>query len=195
LVDLAEIQAAYYLVAATGVLVAAVYYIQNLRVAERNKKIQLSMSIADRLGSKEFRRDYFTLWKLDWKDIDDFMKKYDSSVNTEDARELWALRWSVWNTYDNLGYLLREGLVNDDIVFNSSGNDSIFIWAKYWPMIDYYRGSQLGQRLLDNFEFLAKTMWEMGKARGRVSSGFKGDSSWDAFRDVFEPEAATSISP
>ena len=193
--DLVEIQAAYYMVAATGVLVAAVYYIQNLRVAERNKKIQLSMSIADRLGSKEFRRDYFTLWKLDWKDTDDFMKKYDSSVNTEDAREHWALRWSVWNTYDNLGYLLREGLVNDDIVFNSSGNDSIFIWARYWPMIDYYRRSQLGQRLLDNFEFLAKTMWEMGKARGRVSPGFKGDSSWDAFRDVFEPEAATSISP
>jgi hypothetical protein len=42
MVDLAEIQAAYYMVAATGVLVAAIYYIQNMREAERNKKIQLS---------------------------------------------------------------------------------------------------------------------------------------------------------
>jgi hypothetical protein len=38
LVDLAEIQAAYYMVAATGVLVAAVYYVMTLRTTQRNMK-------------------------------------------------------------------------------------------------------------------------------------------------------------
>ena len=38
MVDLAEIQAAYYMVAATGVLVAAVYYILNIRTTQRNMK-------------------------------------------------------------------------------------------------------------------------------------------------------------
>ncbi len=42
MVELAEIQAAYYMVAATGVLVAAIYYVYNMRAAERNKKIQLA---------------------------------------------------------------------------------------------------------------------------------------------------------
>jgi Flp pilus assembly protein TadB len=38
LVDLAEIQAAYYMVAATGVLVAAGYYVLNMRAMQRSSK-------------------------------------------------------------------------------------------------------------------------------------------------------------
>jgi len=41
MVDLAEIQAAYYMVAATGVLVAAVYYVMTLRTTQRNMKANL----------------------------------------------------------------------------------------------------------------------------------------------------------
>jgi hypothetical protein len=41
LVDLAEIQAAYYMVAATGVLVAAVFYVLNLRISRRNQELML----------------------------------------------------------------------------------------------------------------------------------------------------------
>ena len=44
MVDLAEIQAAYYMVAATGVLVAAIYYVYNMRAAERNKNRQPNRS-------------------------------------------------------------------------------------------------------------------------------------------------------
>ena len=202
MVDLVVLQSVSYIAGATGVAIAAIFYVLNLRIsqrnmreAERNKKIQLSISIADKLGSKEFRRDYVTLWQLDWKDIDDFMKKYDSSVNTEEAREYWALRWSVWEAYSSVGYLLHEGLVDKEVVFDSAGSDCVTIWHRYWPIIDYYRRTQLGQRLLENFEFLAKTMYEMGKARERVSPEFKGDSSWDTYKDVFEPKAAVSTSP
>jgi len=41
MVDLAEIQAAYYMVAATGVLVAAIYYVVTLRTTQRNMKANL----------------------------------------------------------------------------------------------------------------------------------------------------------
>ena len=41
MVDLAEIQAAYYMVAATGVLVAAGYYILNMRASQRNMQLTL----------------------------------------------------------------------------------------------------------------------------------------------------------
>jgi hypothetical protein len=41
MVDLAEIQAAYYMVAATGVLVAAVYYVMTIRTTQRNLKENL----------------------------------------------------------------------------------------------------------------------------------------------------------
>ena len=35
MVDMAQIQTAYYMVAATGVLVAAVYYVMTLRTTQR----------------------------------------------------------------------------------------------------------------------------------------------------------------
>ena len=38
MVSIEEIQAAYYMVAATGVLVAAVYYVMTLRTTQRNMK-------------------------------------------------------------------------------------------------------------------------------------------------------------
>jgi hypothetical protein len=41
LVSFEEIQAAYYMVAATGVLVAAIFYILNLRISQRNQELML----------------------------------------------------------------------------------------------------------------------------------------------------------
>jgi len=43
MVDLVEIQAAYYMVAATGVLVAAGYYVLNMRTQTRTREAQLFM--------------------------------------------------------------------------------------------------------------------------------------------------------
>jgi len=41
MVEFQDIQAAYYMVAATGVLIAAAYYILNLRVSMRNQELSL----------------------------------------------------------------------------------------------------------------------------------------------------------
>jgi hypothetical protein len=59
LVELAEIQAAYYIVAATGVLIAAIYYVLNMRAIQRNSKAaletrqaQLLMNIYERWSER-----------------------------------------------------------------------------------------------------------------------------------------------
>ena len=158
MVDLGEIQAAYYMVAATGVLVAAAYYIQNMRAAERNKKIQLSQNVTDRLGTKDFNETFVELVQIQWKDLADFLKRYDSAVTTEEARDNFGKRWWLWSTYDNLGYLLRQGLVDDEIIFNSQGAWSVIFWGHYWPIVEYYRRKEMGPRWLENFEYLARSM-------------------------------------
>lgn len=195
MVDLAEIQTAYYLVAATGVLVAAIYYIQNMRVAERNKKIQLSTNVTDRVGTREFMKTFVELAYLRWRDIDDFLKKYDSAVNTEESQDNFSKRWWLWSTYDNLGYLLREGLVDEEIIFNSQGAYSVIHWGRYWPIIEYYRRKEMGPRWLENFEYLTRRMWAMGKERGSASSGFSDGLMFDEYKDIFEPKAKAPISP
>jgi hypothetical protein len=186
MVSIEEIQAAYYMVAATGVLVAAAYYIMNMRAAERNKKVQLSTSITERLGSKDSMRDFATLMTLKWKDIDEYLKKYDLSENSEGTREFFAQRWTLWALYENLGYLLKNGLVDAEIVYHSQGTHPMFMWGRYLPVFEYYRKKELGPRYFENFEYLARRMWEMGKTRGLTSPDFKGGLDADAFKDVFE---------
>ena len=41
MVDLSEIQAAYYMVAATGVLVAAIYYVYNMKAIRKTQELAL----------------------------------------------------------------------------------------------------------------------------------------------------------
>ena len=56
MVDLVGIQAAYYMVAATGVLVAAIYYVLNMRNAEKLRKTQVVLSWFSQLQTKEYHR-------------------------------------------------------------------------------------------------------------------------------------------
>jgi hypothetical protein len=46
-------------------------------------KIQLSITISDKLSTKKFLNDYIDLLLLDWKNIEDFRKRYDHTVNKE----------------------------------------------------------------------------------------------------------------
>ncbi len=182
MVDLALLQSVSYIVGAFGVCVAGLYYVVTLRTNERNRKTQISTSIMERLGTKDWQRDFLQLAYYEWSDVDDYMRKFDSKVNPESH----AQRWTVWATYDSLGYLLREGLVDREVVFNSMGVWSIMIWGKFKPVIDYYRKKELGPRWVENFEYLAGEMWEMAKTHGTASPGFRDGLVVDAYKDVFE---------
>jgi hypothetical protein len=84
-------------------------------------------------------------------------------------------------------YLLREGLVDKEFMYNSAGSSVIHIWGRYWPVIDYWRRREQGPNHLENMEYLAKLMWEMSKVRGGISPGFKGGFIFDRYSEVFEP--------
>ena len=67
MVTIEEIQAAYYMVAATGVLVAAVYYIYNIRVNQKavkttleTRQTQLFMQVMDKMDQR-WQADFWEL--------------------------------------------------------------------------------------------------------------------------------------
>ena len=100
MVDLAEIQTAYYMVAATGVLIAVVFYILNMRETTRNRRMALTNSLMQNFTSEEGSRRWMELMLMEWKDFDDFRERYDSSVNPDN----FAKRNYIYNTCDMLGY-------------------------------------------------------------------------------------------
>ena len=81
-----------------GLTASILYYTMVLRNtneaqkrAQETRRTQLSTSITERIGSKDFLRDFIELAQLEWIDVDDFLKKYDHRVNTESYAQRWTI--------------------------------------------------------------------------------------------------------
>jgi len=137
MVDLAEIQAAYYMVAATGVLVAAIYYVLNMRATQKNMKhtldtrqVQLFMNIYQRFGEPDFLGAWFEVMSWQWKDFDDFMVKYSPEVNPETWMKLAALG----TFFEGIGVLAKRGFIDETLVDDLMSMFIVAWWQKYEPI-------------------------------------------------------------
>ena len=146
MVDLAEIQAAYYMVAATGVLVAAAYYVLNMRATQRNMKSNLEtrqaqflMSLYQRFSDPEYQDNFFTtMFKMNWDNYEDFTKKYPT--DSKESNKFFTL--SAF--YKGIGLLVEQNLVDVDTVAKLLGGDLIPFWEKFSSIIFEFR-IRLGQ--------------------------------------------------
>jgi hypothetical protein len=129
------LQSLSYVAAAIGVCVAAFYYALNLRETTRNRRATLSMNIMQSFLSEEGALRWVDLLSMQWKDFDDYVKKYDSSVN----RENFAKRAAFWNTCDMLGYQYRAGILDIQTIYNVGGIWIRNAWRKFKPIIEEYR--------------------------------------------------------
>ena len=155
MVDLGEIQAAYYMLAATGVLVAAAYYILNIRETNKGRQVALTSNLMQTFISEDGVRRYREVMTMQWRDFDDFTKKYGSL-------EYEAKRHAVWNTWDVLGYLVKKRIVDIETVFAVSGSAVVSSWAKWKPIIEAYREKEWSDQWT-YWEYLASEMsdWKM----------------------------------
>jgi hypothetical protein len=157
MVDQLTIQTIGVVVAATSV----VLYIANLLLAsqkeERNKKIAVSMNLLQTLCDENTARSIGELLNSSWTDFQDFLSKYDSSVNPDH----FAKRSSVFGIYETLGYLLKHGLVDKELVYINGGMSSIFMWSKYKSVMEMYRKIAYGSDMMTYFEYFASEMWRV----------------------------------
>ena len=154
MVSYQDVQTAYYMVAATGVLVAAVFYIVNLRETTKNRRITFTNSVMQQLLTEEGVRREIDCYLMQWIDFDDFKRKYDSRVNPEN----YSKRMSLWLQYDSMGYLYKSGLIDLDTVANVGGGLLLWDWLKFKPIIEELRKRDLGPNGLSNFEYLAEAV-------------------------------------
>ncbi|TFH15016.1 hypothetical protein E4H04_09185 [Candidatus Bathyarchaeota archaeon] len=152
--SLADIQAAYYMVAATGVLVAAVFYIVNLRETTRNRKATFASNQLQFSGSVEWQQLMLEVWEMKWSDFGDFMKKYDSSANPE----LAAKRLAYLARYDAIGRQVKAGLFSLDDIGALSGYNLVATWLFFKPIIEGYRRIEFPTNAYSEFEYVANAM-------------------------------------
>ena len=164
MVDLVVLQSVSYIAGATGVAIAAIFYVLNLRISQKNqeisqrnmkttletRKLQFVTSITNQLLSEEGQKRFGELLNMEWRDYDDFEKKYGSDYNLDN----YAKRMSVWNTYNTLGMLVRDKLIEPEVLYKINNVIPCFMWSKFKDIIEENRRRYGGEDTLSDFELL-----------------------------------------
>ena len=146
MVDLALLQSVSYIAGALGVCIAAVYYVLNLRISQRNQELslkaqeqtldtrqaQLFMQIFDNFYSQGYRKSLMELsdsWT--WTDFDDFLKKYGPDTNLEAYEKFRFLFAQI----DRMGMLVNWELIDSERLHRWGGGAMIRLWEKFEPIV------------------------------------------------------------
>ena len=105
MVSLAEVQTAYYMVAATGVLAAAIYYIVNMRTTLQTRQAQLFMQLYDRWT--------FEIADKFWDFLEDDMDTAEELLEKERTdKEVRRRNATLSRYHEGIGVLVRFGLLD-----------------------------------------------------------------------------------
>jgi len=131
MVSLAEIQTAYYMIAATGVLIAAIYYIITLRNA--NKLRRRDMVLQRLQAPIQFYDAYWSVMQMtDWDTLEEFYQKY-GPVTNKDA--IIKLNY-ITNHFNALGTLVEDGIVTPEEIFRLYLPYTIInVYEKFQPIL------------------------------------------------------------
>ena len=151
MVTIEEIQAAYYMVAATGVLVAAVFYILNLRISQKNQELslkaqqqsadtrqaQLLMSLHQKISDPDFEEKWGEIvYKWEWSSFEDFEAKYGGLRNPKKWRSLTY----IGNFFEGVGILVKNGFIDASLVDDLMSGYVVRFWQRYEP---YFREARV----------------------------------------------------
>jgi hypothetical protein len=143
-----DIQTISIAIASAGVFVAAIYYILQIRHQSKVRLTDLTMRMYTSWVSEELTKPWLKVWNLEFKDYDDFKRKYGPylSDNPENAALL-----SVINSFLVMGLLLQKKLVDPEILSHLP----VFItWNKVKPIVEGVRKETNDPGWYEEFEYL-----------------------------------------
>ena len=176
MVDMVLLQQVSYIAGAFGVCVAAVYYVSNLRMNQRIMRINMTNSLVQRLCTEDFLNKYTELMYMNWRDYDDFEKKYGSDTKPDN----FVKRMIIWNILDSLGTLLKRGMADEDVLFSSQiVGTSLFLWHKFRDVFEMNRRLYSGANAWLGLEYLANEVDRRNKIRDASYIAEMGDPSYE----------------
>ena len=135
--------------AAGGVIVGVVFAVLQLRDLVKTRQTDLVLRLYSTFNSKELREADRKVLNLEFKDFNDFEKKY-GSVDSETPVHLALDAVSIF--FDEVGVLVRRKLVDIGLVMD------LFVvklrWEKMKPLIEGARIRYGEPRMLNWFEYL-----------------------------------------
>jgi hypothetical protein len=154
MVDIIEISA---IVAAAGVLIGVIYYILDIHYQTSARKTDLLMKVYSIWGSSRFSHAFRIFLATEIVDWDSFVQKHGSNVSAEPAK-IWDQMDLIGTFFNEIGFLVREGLISKESVHDFLGYWVIIIWEKMKPLVYGWRKAQNIPESYRWFEYLYNEM-------------------------------------
>ena len=162
-----------YVLPLLGITVSILYYAMVLRNANKTRGAQLFMSLHNTLNSMEGMSRYLDTMYMEWDDYADFERKYGSDNNPK----AYLQRITLWHAFNNYGVLLKNGLIDPEMIYDAIGGTTIMYWEKWRPIIMEQRIRYMGPNYVEHWEHLVDVMRSIQVRRGvtwePTETGFK----------------------
>lgn len=135
--------------AAASVVAASTFYSFQIRNQTRVRKTDLVMRLYSTWDSLEFQEAFHRVYWADFHDLDSLLESLAGQ------RHIGSY---LFYFYDQVGALLRRGLVEFDLVDDLLGNSTRQLWERVSPCIEEARVRSDDPRLYEHFEYLYERM-------------------------------------
>jgi hypothetical protein len=142
-----DIQTISIAIASSGILVAAIYYILQIRHQTKLRQTDLVMKLYSQFSSLEFQKIYQEILKREVKDYYDYDKKYG-----------WAEATTIGMFFEGIGILLRRNLIDIELVDDMFTSPIKWTWEKIKDLTLEARKVRNQPEILEWFEYLYNEM-------------------------------------
>jgi len=145
-----------------GIIVGIIYYITIMRNQSKTREAQFLLQLNQVFQDKEAIKDWRDVLAMEVHDYQDFLDKYDSSVNMEN----YLQRSRIYRMLNTYGQLLKKGLVSPETVYDGiSGGFVEDMWDRHSVIIRGIRERTKKPHYLDGFEYLVEEMKKVDEYR------------------------------
>jgi len=167
---LVDVQTISIAIASAGILVAAIYYVLQLRHQDRMRHLDLFMRLYSIWGSEDINKAHRRFLAIKVEDYDSFVKKYGpvASEETEPSQIMTDIDRIGW-FFNVMGFLVKEKLVQIKLVDDLLGYWVIKAWETIKPLVYGWRKQYNIPESYHWFEYLYNEM------KKRELGGVKSD--------------------
>jgi hypothetical protein len=152
-----DVQTISIVIASASVVLAAIYYIFQVRHQIRVRQTDLIMRLYSTTVTREFVENDVSIFNQEVNDLEGFMRKYGSFPKFMESPEYVPYMMDS-EFFEGVGILLYRKLVDIELVDDLFSSPIITIWEKTLPMTKALREYFKRPQLAEWFEYLYNEM-------------------------------------
>jgi hypothetical protein len=134
-------------IASAGILAAATYYVLQIRHQTKLRQTDLVMRLYSTFGSKEFQDAWTRIDSTEFKNYDEYVKKYGAGDYVQCA-----------TFFEGIGVLLQKKLIDINLVDALFAIPLKYMYERMKPIIEGNKEQFHNPRVFEYFEYLYNEM-------------------------------------